>query len=194
MEASPSPVNSRRNDATKFSRQALQGECNSVLLFRVWSVCRSALLVILGCQSRELFGGRMLRLLANDFSYNEPTGPTVAGPVKLGRRDREDAPRMGLGIGFISQRADLARGCRLTVCQGEFKSQKSAICGAFLCDSVDTLTRRKGKTGKNLSSIYGLIRIWLIGPSLLFSISSVYPLSVLEQKRWSSWFRTLKTL
>ena len=77
-------------------------ECYSVLLHRVWFVCRSVLLVILGCQSRELFGGRML-WLANDFSYNEPTGPTVAGPVKLGRQDREDAPRTCLGIGFISQ-------------------------------------------------------------------------------------------
>ena len=45
----------------------------------------------------------MLRLLANDFSYNEPTGPTVAGPVKLGRQDREDAPRTCLGIRLISQ-------------------------------------------------------------------------------------------
>ena len=98
-----------------------KGECYSVPLHRVWFVCRPALLVILGCQSRELFGGRMLRLLANDFSYNEPTGPTVASPVKLGRRDGEDAPRACLGIGFISQRADLARGCRQTVCQGKFK-------------------------------------------------------------------------
>ena len=80
-----------------------KGGCYSVLLFRVWFVCRSALLVILGCQSRELFGGRMLRLLANDFSYNEPTGPTVTSPVKLGRRDGEDAPRTCLGIAFISQ-------------------------------------------------------------------------------------------
>ena len=80
-----------------------KGECYSIPLYRVWFVCRSVLLVILGCQSRELFGGRMLRLLANDFSYNEPTGPTVASPVKLGRRDGEDAPRACLGIGFISQ-------------------------------------------------------------------------------------------
>ena len=35
--------------------------------------------------------------------YDEPTGPTVASPVKLGRRDGEDAPRACLGIGFISQ-------------------------------------------------------------------------------------------
>ena len=118
-----------------------KGKRYSVLLHRVWFVCRSALLVILGCQSRELFGGRMLRL-ANDFSYNEPTGPTVASSVKLGRRDGEDAPRACLGIGFISQRADLAQGCRQAVCQEEFKSRESAICGAFVCDSVDTLKRR----------------------------------------------------
>ena len=77
-------------------------ECYSAPLHRVWFVCMPALLVILGCQSRELFGGRML-WLANDFSYNEPTGPTVANPVKLGRRDGEDAPRTCLGISFISQ-------------------------------------------------------------------------------------------
>ena len=79
-----------------------KGKRYSVLLHRVWFVCRSVLLVILGCQSRELFGGRMLRL-ANDFSYDEPTGPTVTSPVKLGRRDGEDAPRACLGIGFISK-------------------------------------------------------------------------------------------
>ena len=63
--------------------------------------------------------------------YDEPTGPTVTSPVKLGRRDGEDAPRACLGIGFISQRADLAQGCRQAVCQGEFKTRESAICGAF---------------------------------------------------------------
>ena len=80
-----------------------KGECHSIPLYRVWFVCRSALLVILGCQSRELFGGRMLCLLANDFSCNEPTGPTVSSPVKLGRQDGEDAPRACLGIGLTSQ-------------------------------------------------------------------------------------------
>ena len=35
--------------------------------------------------------------------YDEPTGPTVASPVKLGNRDGEDAPRACLGISFISQ-------------------------------------------------------------------------------------------